>query len=160
MFVFWSFLVLISNFVYYTARIHSAPKICTKRTLRPICRKRSRHSTPDSRLLMRKTRSLRRLYRRKGLKLSSYCRILDWSFRILRVLLRRPRNSVDNITFARTQSRWMRRRKPVQVCEHVAEIFFSIRFRMKSRHSIPCHQPFRLPPYPAPQRSPVGGPLT
>lgn len=117
----WSFLVLGTNFFYYTVRIHSAPKICTKRTLRLTCRKRSRPSTPDSRLLMLKTRGLRRLCRRRGWKLSGYCRILDWSFRILRVLLRRPRSSVDNITFARTQSRWMRRRNLVQVCEHVAE---------------------------------------
>lgn len=122
-YVFVVFLILISNFFfYYTARIHSAPKICTRRTLRLICRKRSRHSMPDSRILMRKTRSLHRLCRRRDWKLKGYYHILDWSFRILRVLLRRPRNSVDNITFARTQSRWMRRRKPVQVCERVAEI--------------------------------------
>lgn len=119
--LFLPFLVLTSNFIDYTARIHSAPKICTKPTLRPICRKRSRPSTPDSRLLMRKTPSLRRLCRRRDWKLNGYCRILDWSFRILRVLLRQPRNSADNITFARTRSRWMRRRKPVRVCDRGAE---------------------------------------
>lgn len=99
------------------ARIHSVQKICTKRISRHSSKKRSQHSTTGFRLRMRKMQNSRRQFRRKDSRLSNCYHILDWLFRILKVLPLQPRSSAMSIIFVRTPCKWTKKRVLVLLCE-------------------------------------------